>query len=267
MRLLAAQGLPAAQGGPRRLVWGPCAGRGGRVARVTSRPCCVGVAQPAEPQLRRGLCRARPGALAAPRGARAGPLCSAWRAGLGARVCGGASLGQQPRPPRGASCARGLSAGRRAGRGSGAREAGSAARSGREAPAPAGARRPRPGRPPASESSPCTPGPSPREPPPPIAALGPGGRRAARGAVRRGACQPASQPKSVHVSQPAPLGLSRGRGAKLRDVALPTDARAPQGRGRACRPPCFLLDPFDRYKSDFKFLNSTITCSRANCVL
>ena len=74
---------------------------------------------------------------------------------------------------------------------------------------------------------------------------GRGGRRAARGAVRRGACQPASQPKSVHVSQPAPLGLSRGRGAKLRDVALPTDARAPQGRGRACRPPCFLLDPFD----------------------
>jgi hypothetical protein len=98
--------LARAGGGGSRsgLVWGPCAGRGGggRVARVTSRPCCVGVAQPAEPQLRRGL--AEPGlARWLLHAARARVPSAVRGARVWVRACGGASLGQQPRPPRGAS--------------------------------------------------------------------------------------------------------------------------------------------------------------------
>ena len=216
-----------------RLPWGAA----GRVACVASRPCCVGVAQQGELQLRRGAGRSRPGALA-PRGARAGPLRSVAR-GSGC-ACGGASLGQQPQTPRGASCARGRSAGRRAGRGSGAREAGSAGRSGREAAAPAGARRPRPGRPPASEASPCRPGPSPREPPPPTAALW--RWRASRERSFEARWMSARQPAPLGGCQPASPTRPLSRARRQAAGRGPSDARAqPGGAGRAWRHPWFFL--------------------------
>ena len=115
-----------------------------------------------------------------------------------------------------------------------------AARSGREAAAPAGARRPRPGRPPASESSPGMPGPSPREPPPPTAALWGwrGSRERSFEARWMSASQPAQLGGCESASPTRPLSRARrqaaGRG--------PSDARAqPGGAGRAWRHPWFFL--------------------------